>query len=70
MVLMSFGFNMANEFRFQITEEHPLVQEQVEKVTVEARLHEVEISPEMYCSVLEEAIRSVITGHQTAGSPE
>ena len=54
----------------QITEEHPLVREQVERVTVEARNHEVEISPEMYCSVLEEAIRGVITGHQTKGDPE
>ena len=54
----------------QITEEHPLVREQVERVTVEARNHEVEISPEMYCSVLEEAIRGVITGHQTKGDPD
>ena len=46
------------------------MREQVEKVTIEARNHEVEISPEMYCSVLEDAIRGVITDHQIKGEPD
>ena len=72
-LIAKFGFTFDEEGQIilpEITEAHPLVEEQVEKVVAQAWTHEVEISPEMYCNVLEDAIRGVVQEHQTTGNPE